>query len=58
MPELPLAQQEYSRFLRVDGVDWHVQTRGTGPALLLIHGTGASSHTWAAWQTPSPIDSR
>ena len=50
MPELPSfwPNREYSRFLRVDGVDWHVQTRGTGPALLLIHGTGASSHTWAA----------
>jgi magnesium chelatase accessory protein len=32
----------------VDGVQWHVQTRGEGPALLMIHGTGASSHSWAA----------
>lgn len=25
---------------------WHVQESGTGPALLLIHGAGASTHTW------------
>jgi magnesium chelatase accessory protein len=25
---------------------WHVQLGGTGPALLLIHGTGASTHSW------------
>ncbi|MDG1065640.1 MAG: alpha/beta fold hydrolase [Luminiphilus sp.] len=40
--------REYSQFIKVDGIDWHVQTRGTGPALLMIHGTGASSHSWAA----------
>jgi magnesium chelatase accessory protein len=36
----------YSQFINVEGVDWHVQIRGTGPALLMIHGTGASSHSW------------
>lgn len=25
---------------------WHVQRRGQGPRLLLIHGTAASTHTW------------
>ena len=25
---------------------WHVQVAGSGPALLLLHGTGASSHSW------------
>ena len=39
---------EYSRFIKVDDIDWHVQIRGTGPALLMIHGTGASTHSWAA----------
>ncbi|MCX8005966.1 MAG: alpha/beta fold hydrolase [Burkholderiaceae bacterium] len=29
------------------GVRWHVQVRGAGPPLLLLHGTGASSHSWA-----------
>lgn len=37
-----------SRFLRVSGVGWHVQQMGNGPALLLIHGTGASTHSWRA----------
>lgn len=35
-----------SRFVRAGGLDWHVQTMGTGPALLLIHGTGAATHSW------------
>jgi magnesium chelatase accessory protein len=25
---------------------WHVQVTGTGPDLLLLHGAGASAHTW------------
>ena len=25
---------------------WHVQRMGSGPALLLVHGTGASTHSW------------
>lgn len=35
-----------SRFLNVRGVDWHVQVAGSGPAVLLLHGTGASTHSW------------
>ena len=27
-------------------VDWHVVDLGTGPALLLLHGTGSSTHSW------------
>ena len=37
----------FSRFVTVDGLRWHVQIRGQGPALLMIHGTGASAHSWA-----------
>lgn len=40
--------RDYSHFVHIDGVNWHVQTRGSGPPLLMIHGTGASAHTWAA----------
>jgi magnesium chelatase accessory protein len=29
-----------------DGIRWHVQMAGSGPALLLVHGTGASSHSF------------
>lgn len=36
-----------SRFVRAD-ILWHVQVMGTGPAALLIHGTGASTHSYAA----------
>lgn len=31
-----------------DGVNWHVQIAGSGPCLLLLHGTGASAHSWRA----------
>lgn len=35
-----------SRFVEANGLRWHVQQLGTGPAIVLIHGTGASSHSW------------
>jgi magnesium chelatase accessory protein len=35
-----------SRFVKVSGLTWHVQSMGQGPVLLLAHGTGASSHSW------------
>jgi len=35
-----------SRFLRAGSVRWHVQRGGEGPELLLLHGTGASTHSW------------
>jgi magnesium chelatase accessory protein len=38
---------EHSRFADAGGVHWHVQDMGHGDALLLIHGTGASTHSWA-----------
>lgn len=38
--------REASRFVAAGGVSWHVQTMGRGPALLLLHGTGASTHSW------------
>ncbi len=38
--------REASRFVEAGGVAWHVQTMGEGPALLLVHGTGASTHSW------------
>ncbi len=36
----------FSRFVTVQGVQWHVQKLGRGPAVLLLHGTGAATHTW------------
>lgn len=35
-----------SRAVRVGGIDWHVQEAGAGPVLLLLHGTGAATHSW------------
>jgi magnesium chelatase accessory protein len=35
-----------SRFVRAGGLDWHVQAMGDGPVLLLLHGTGAATHSW------------
>ncbi len=35
-----------SRSMRVGGIDWHVQESGSGPVLLLLHGTGAATHSW------------
>ena len=36
-----------SQFVSAAGVRWHVQQAGSqGPRILLLHGTGASSHTW------------
>jgi len=35
-----------SRFVAAAGLRWHVQTMGAGPVLLLVHGTGAATHSW------------
>ncbi len=35
-----------SRFVEAAGFRWHVQVMGQGPALLLVHGAGASTHSW------------
>ncbi|MEM1025273.1 MAG: alpha/beta fold hydrolase BchO [Myxococcota bacterium] len=31
---------------RTDGVDWYFERGGEGPRLLMVHGTGASTHSW------------
>lgn len=40
--------REASRFVRAAGLMWHVQVMGSGPLLLLAHGTGAATHSWRA----------
>lgn len=35
-----------SRFVQSGGLDWHVQEMGKGPQLLLLHGTGAATHSF------------
>ena len=36
-----------SRFVEAGGTRFHVQILGAGPVLLLLHGTGAATHSWA-----------
>ena len=38
--------REASRFVTVAGFTWHVQVFGSGPSVLLLHGTGAATHSW------------
>ncbi len=38
--------REASRFVTAGGLRWHVQVMGSGPRLLLIHGSGAATHSW------------
>jgi magnesium chelatase accessory protein len=37
---------ETSSFVRAGGYEWHVQMIGQGPVCLLLHGTGAATHSW------------
>ncbi len=56
MSEPPLWEREgrdwpnraASRFVQAAGLRWHVQRLGSGPTLLLVHGTGAATHSWRA----------
>jgi magnesium chelatase accessory protein len=41
-----------SRFCTAGGIRWHVQIAGQGPVLLLIHGTGAATHSWRDFLLP------
>jgi magnesium chelatase accessory protein len=38
--------RDSSRFVEAFGIRWHVQIMGQGPTLLLVHGTGAATHSW------------
>lgn len=46
-PSWPL--HETSSFVASSGMTWHIQQYGRGPVALLVHGTGASTHTWAGF---------
>ncbi len=40
--------RDASRFVDAGGINWHVQTMGdpAAPVALLLHGTGAATHSW------------
>jgi magnesium chelatase accessory protein len=38
--------RDASRFVDAGGLRWHLQRLGRGEPMLLIHGTGASTHSW------------
>ena len=38
--------RDCSNFVEAAGIRWHVQQMGEGASLLLIHGTGAATHSW------------
>ena len=45
LPPVDWPNQQHSRIVSA-GARWHVQRAGKGPAILLLHGTGSSTHTW------------
>lgn len=47
-----------SRFATVEGVPAHFRDRGRGPAVLLLHGSNASLHTWEPWAAGLVADHR
>ena len=38
--------RQMSRSITVGDLTWHVQISGKGPVILLLHGTGSSTHSW------------
>jgi len=47
-----------SRFVEVDGMQVHYRDEGAGPAVVLLHGTSSSLHTWDGWAADLARDHR
>jgi magnesium chelatase accessory protein len=47
-PEIPAdwPNADCSRFVTAGALRWHVQRAGTGPTVVLLHGTAGATHTW------------
>ena len=54
-PDIPVSElkikytNQFSKFIQIDGMDVHYRDEGTGQVIVLLHGTGASLHTWDKW---------
>jgi pimeloyl-ACP methyl ester carboxylesterase len=40
---------QHSQFIEIEGMNVHYRDEGKGQAIVLLHGTGASLHTWDKW---------
>ena len=40
---------QHSQFIEIEGMNVHYRDEGEGQAIVLLHGTGASLHTWDKW---------
>ena len=41
---------EHSQFIDLDGTNIHYRREGSGPTIVLLHGTGSSLHCWEEWK--------
>ena len=54
-PDIPVSElkikytNQFSKFIQIDGMDVHYRDEGIGQVIVLLHGTGASLHTWDKW---------
>jgi pimeloyl-ACP methyl ester carboxylesterase len=54
-PDIPVSElkikytNQFSKFVQIDGMDVHYRDEGIGQVIVLLHGTGASLHTWNKW---------
>ena len=54
-PDIPVSNlmskyaNQYSKFIEIDGMNVHYRDQGKGETIILLHGTGASLHTWDKW---------
>jgi len=54
-PSIPVSELKLlyadieSEYMNIEGIDVHYKIEGSGPPMVLIHGTGASLHTWDVW---------
>ena len=56
-PNLPAdwPHRDASRVVTAAGIRWHVQRRGTGPTIVLVHGSAGATHTWrGVWPLLTP----